>query len=61
MRLTAGHCPLQRCALPGRHGRLRGQPRGIHPGAVADHGAFGIPDGVDDMTALFVSDAAATG
>ncbi|HEY0933099.1 MAG TPA: zinc-dependent alcohol dehydrogenase [Trebonia sp.] len=27
----------------------------------ADHGAFTIPDGVDDMTALFASDAAATG
>jgi threonine dehydrogenase-like Zn-dependent dehydrogenase len=27
----------------------------------ADQGAFGIPDGVDDMTALFSSDAAATG
>jgi threonine dehydrogenase-like Zn-dependent dehydrogenase len=27
----------------------------------ADYGAFGIPDGVDDLTALFASDAAATG
>jgi threonine dehydrogenase-like Zn-dependent dehydrogenase len=27
----------------------------------ADQGAFTIPDGVDDMTALFASDAAATG
>jgi threonine dehydrogenase-like Zn-dependent dehydrogenase len=27
----------------------------------ADQGAFGIPDEVDDMTALFASDAAATG
>jgi Alcohol dehydrogenase GroES-like domain/Alanine dehydrogenase/PNT, C-terminal domain len=27
----------------------------------ADQGAFAIPDGVDDMTALFASDAAATG
>jgi threonine dehydrogenase-like Zn-dependent dehydrogenase len=27
----------------------------------ADQGAFGIPDDVDDMTALFASDAAATG
>ncbi|WP_114558592.1 zinc-dependent alcohol dehydrogenase [Desertihabitans aurantiacus] len=27
----------------------------------ADHGAFPVPDGVDDMTALFASDSAATG
>ncbi len=27
----------------------------------ADQGAFRVPDGVDDMTALFASDAAATG
>ncbi len=27
----------------------------------ADHGAFTVPDGVDDMSALFASDAAATG
>ncbi|SDD64583.1 zinc-dependent alcohol dehydrogenase [Auraticoccus monumenti] len=27
----------------------------------ADHGAFPVPDGVDDMTALFASDAAPTG
>ncbi len=27
----------------------------------ADHGAFAIPDEVDDMTALFASDAASTG
>jgi threonine dehydrogenase-like Zn-dependent dehydrogenase len=27
----------------------------------ADHGAFRVPDGVDDLTALFASDAAPTG
>ncbi len=27
----------------------------------ADHGAFGIPDGVSDLSALFASDAASTG
>jgi threonine dehydrogenase-like Zn-dependent dehydrogenase len=27
----------------------------------ADHGAFAVPDDVDDMTALFASDAASTG
>ncbi|GAA1504781.1 zinc-dependent alcohol dehydrogenase [Sphaerisporangium rubeum] len=47
------------------HSHAMGGFRGSHAEYVrvpfADHGAFTVPDGVDDMNALFASDAAPTG